>query len=123
MKLLILLGLVANSVAFAEIQTQKSCRDAVVEGKAMVGEYVSPESFSSRTFDSYNLTAEEFNSLDSDEQTEIYNQIKPIEIVVEDTVATLNRYIEYYTDSPYAFYYIDRVQRFREAKDALLNCK
>lgn len=123
MKLFIVLGLMATSTVFANETTQIECRDAVVNAKAHIGEYISPDSFSSRTFESYNMSANEFNNLTSQAQVNIYMQVKPIEIMVEETVNQMNSYIQRYSNSAYALYFVDTIQEYREFKDALLNCK
>jgi hypothetical protein len=120
MKILILLSLMVSTSLFAQTQ---SCRTAVVDAKTRLGEALSPDSFSSRDFESYNITASEFNAMNSDEQAEIYMQIKPLEVMVDEVIALLNRYIEHYKDSPYALMYADLLQELRGYKDNLINCE
>ena len=121
MKALILLSLMTSTSLFAQ---NKSCRDAVIDAKGRLGEALTADSFSSRNFESYNITATEFNEMSSVEQSEIYMQIKPLEVMVDEVVATLNRYIQHYNDSPYAnLYYADLLQELRQYKDSLINCE
>jgi hypothetical protein len=120
MKILILLGLMASTSLFAQNQ---SCRTAVVDAKARLGEALAADSFSSRDFETYNITVTEFNAMNSVEQAEIYMQLKPLSVMVEEVVALLNRYIEHYKDSPYTLMYADLLQELRFYKDNLLNCE
>jgi hypothetical protein len=119
MKLFILLGLITSSSLFAGTQT---CRSAVVDAKARLGETLAPDSFSSRKFESYNITVSEFNALSSQDQAEIYMQIKPLSVMVDEVIATLNRYIEHYSDGPYSLMYVDLLQELRGYKDDLFTC-
>ena len=120
MKILILLSIMVSTSLFAQTQ---SCRTAVVDAKARLGDSLGPNSFSSRNFESYNITASEFNAMDSKEQAEIYMQIKPLKVMVSEVIALLNRYIEHYKDSPYALMYADLLQELRDYKDNLINCE
>ena len=85
MKVLILLGLMTSTSLFAQ---NKSCRDAVIDAKARLGDTLATDSFSSRNFESYNITATEFNEMNSVEQSQIYMQIKPLAVMVDEVIAT-----------------------------------
>lgn len=127
MKVLILMALVASSSVFAENGTKTktksiSCRDAIIDAQKTLGNDLAVDSFSSMTFDEYDMTAVEFNTLDSEEQGEIYQQIKPIEVMVDETISDLNRYITHYNNSPYAFLYISEVDEMRDHRDSLRAC-
>jgi hypothetical protein len=124
MKVALLLTLLVSGNLFAgqsEID-KKDCRSAIVEAQNVLGNRVSPTSFSSRSFDSYNLTTAEFNDLDSRAQAEIYQQVKPLSVMLEETVSDLSRRIRSYSESFYAFFMVDEIAQMQEVRDGLRQC-
>ena len=124
MKVALLLTLLVSSNLFAgqsEID-KKDCRGAVVEAQSVLGNSVAATSFSSRSFDSYNLTVAEFNELDSEAQAEIYMQVKPLSVMVEETISDLNRRIRSYNESFYAFFMVDEIAQMQDIRDGLRQC-
>jgi hypothetical protein len=118
-KLLIALTFLTLSIsAFA-----KDCRQAVVDASVQLREPMSADEFSSRTFEDYNLTAREFNALSSKEQIEIYKQVKPLEVAVEEMIARVNRTINYlYNDIYTRIMNPDLIDGFRDTRDELRAC-
>lgn len=119
MKLLVLGILILSfNTVFA-----KECRQAIVDASVTLGEPLAPESFSTNTFDDFNITAEEFNSLPSFEQVNIYNRIKPIEVMVEEMVGRVNRTINYLNNDPfYRIFRVEVIDAFRAHRDELRAC-
>ena len=99
-----------------------SCRSAVVLAYASFGEKISEDDFSSSTFDELNITVEQFNILSSTEQDEIYKKVKPIEVMVQETIDTLNRYVNRYVGTFYEMYMLDELESWRSSRDGLRGC-
>lgn len=119
MKLLILSLLTLSlTQAFA-----KDCRSAIVDASVSLNEPLAPESFSTNTFADFNLNADEFNALPSTEQVDIYNRIKPIEVMVEEMVGRVNRTIEYLNNDPFIrMFRSELIDEFRAHRDELRAC-
>jgi len=113
------LSLIISANVFAD---QLPCRSAVVLAYASFNEKISEEEFSSTNFSELNMSYTQFNSLSSTEQDVIYRQIKPIEVMVEETIGKLNRYINRYVGTFYEMYMIDEIQNWRESRDNLRSC-
>ena len=120
MKVVIMLALLASGNLFAK--TEK-CRDAVVKAQKTLGKDMSASDFSTMTFEDYNITATEFNELSSEEQGEIYKQVKPLAVMVEETISDLSGAINYYLNSYYAMYMIDEIDDMRDQRDGLRACE
>ncbi len=120
MKVVIMLALLASGNLFAKTQ---NCRDAVVKAQKSLGKNISASDFSTMTFDDYNITASEFNDLTSEEQGEIYKQVKPLSVMVDETISDLSRSINYYANSYYAFYMMDEIDEMRDMRDGLRTCE
>jgi hypothetical protein len=100
-----------------------SCRDAVVEAYRSLGKKIEKDSFSDSNFSEFNITVEEFNSLSSEEQEEIYLRVKPIEIMVEETISDLNKQISRIAGSFYEFFMINELDDWRSKRDLLRSCE
>lgn len=112
-------------VLISQIQSvfAASCRDAVVDAYASLGKKIEKNSFSNSTFGDFNLSVEEFNALSSEEQEDIYMQIKPIEIMVEQSINDLNQQINRIAGSFYEFFMTDELQTWRASRDQLRSCE
>lgn len=119
MKAVLMLALLASGNLFAKSQ---DCRDVVVKAQRTLGNSISPNDFSTMSFDDYNITASEFNAMDSEQQAEIYQQVKPLQVMVDETISDLNRKINYYQNSYYAFFMIDEIDEMRDMRDSLRSC-
>jgi hypothetical protein len=119
MKVVIMLALLASGNLFAKTQT---CRDAVVDAQKILGNSISGNDFSTMNFEDYNITAAEFNELTSEEQGEIYQQVKPLQVMVDETISDLSRRINYYMNSYYSFFYTDEIAQMQETRDGLRSC-
>lgn len=117
---LTLLSLLLTSVSFAN--ESNSCRKLVVAAYKSLGEDISEDSFSSSSFEELNLSAEDFNVLSSEEQSEIYTMIKPMSVMVEETIGKLNGYINRYAGTIYEFYLVDELEAWRTYRDLLRTC-
>ena len=71
---------------------------------------------------SWNIKSE-FNELSSEEQGEIYKQVKPLAVMVEETISDLSGAINYYLNSYYAMYMIDEIDDMRDQRDGLRACE
>lgn len=100
-----------------------SCRSEVVLAYASLGEKIAEDSFSNSTFEELNVTYTEFNLLSSSEQDEIYMQIKPLEVMVEETIGKLNRYINRYVGTYYELFMADEISQWRTHRDNLRKCE
>lgn len=118
-KLLVFLILVAQS----QIALATSCRDAVVIAYESFGGHLPKDSFSNSEFKDYNLSIEEFNALSSEEQEKIYMQIKPIELMVEETIGIINQRIGSVAGTFYELFMADKLQLWREARESLKSCQ
>jgi hypothetical protein len=118
-RLLIALTFLSLSItAFA-----KDCRQAVVDASIQLRDPISAGSFSNRTFKDYNLNAEEFNKLTSEEQVEIYRQVKPLEVAVEEMIARVTRTVNYLNNDIYTrIMNPDLIEQFRVIRDELRAC-
>lgn len=119
MKVVVMLALLASGNLFANTQ---DCRDAVVKAQKTLGNNVSADEFSTMTFEDYNITASEFNELSSEDQGEIYKQVKPLEVMVDETISDLSRRINYYLNSYYAYFMTDEIDEMRDQRDGLRSC-
>lgn len=121
MKLFLLLSLLVSTAAFTA-ETAKDCREAIVEAKLVLGQAIEKDSFSSNQFSDFNISISEFNEMSPEEQSNIYVQVKPLSIMVEEVRAEINSNIGYIQDSPYAFFYVDELAILRETRDVLIAC-
>lgn len=100
-----------------------SCRDAVVEASAALGQPIEADSFSIRSPEEFTMSDVIFNALSETEQETIYMEYMPIEAMVAKMRAKLNGQISYINDSPFgALFYADALQRLRAKRDALVSC-
>jgi len=102
--------------------TPLSCRYAVVEAYASMKVIVEPYSFSSLTFTELNLTAAQINDLDVLEQVNIYNQLKPMTISIENAIGSLNYNIRKISGTAYEFLLLDQLIDMRAKRDQLRSC-
>lgn len=112
----------ANTDSAADSKA-KPCRQAVVQAQATLGNNIEESSFSSYTFESLNISVTEFNQLDSAEQIEIYNQVKPIDVMVDSTIRDLTNSINEYVGTFYEFYMTDEISGWRDQRDSLRSCE
>lgn len=101
---------------------KKSCRNAVVEAKKILGEVVDPDSFSTKTFADLGLSVEEFNELSIEEQQKLYRLITPMPVMVESTIAALNNNIAEYSGTLFEIIFADMLMNMRAARDNLKIC-
>ena len=120
--LLLAITFAALGNTYASDESPKSCRLAVVLAYLSVGEDINPGAFSNSSFDQLNITIDDFNAMSSEEQDAIYMRVKPIEVMVEETIMKLSRYIDRYLGSPYEAYLIDEINAWRDARSALRSC-
>ncbi|MAZ47035.1 MAG: hypothetical protein CME65_00640 [Halobacteriovoraceae bacterium] len=120
-KTLCMLMLVTSAIA-SEGQAAE-CRDAVVAGFAALDQSIERESFSTGSFDQFELSPEQYNALTPAEQVEIYQKIKPLPVMVQETIDLLNGNIGQVAGTIYEFFLIDELARWREARDGLRQCE
>lgn len=120
MKIVIMLALLASGNLFANTQ---NCRDAVVKAQKTLGHDISANEFSTMSFNDYNVTALEFNELSSEQQAEIYKQVKPLQVMVDETISDLSGAITYYLNSYYATYMQNKIDEMRDMRDGLRTCE
>ena len=113
----VLLALSCNVIA-GEI----NCRDAVVAGYAALKQEIDRDSFSQGEFEDFDLTPEQYNALSSEQQVVIYQHIKPLVVMVEETITRLNQSIERIVGTFYELYMTDDLQRWRAGRDQLRSC-
>ena len=102
----------------------KDCRSAIVDASVALNDPLSPESFSTNTFADFNITPSEFNALSSEEQVAIYDRIKPLEVKVEEMIASVNGTINYLNRDPYIrLFRSELIDQFRAHRDTLRNCE
>ena len=114
-------GLIAL-VLLSQTTQAMDCRDAIVSAYHILGEQISSEEFSNAQFSDFNITVEEFNELDSTEQEIIYRRVKPIEVMVEESIARLNGKINRVKGTFYEFFLADELQEWRAKRDDLRSC-
>lgn len=117
MKLLVFSLILASTNVFA-----MDCRDAVVAGYAAVNVSIDADEFSQLSFEELELTPALYNALPPAEQEEIYRQIKPLEVMVEETISMLNSRINRVVGSYYEFFMIDELEQWRSSRDELRAC-
>lgn len=109
------------TTAYAADETQ--CRNEVVAAYTSLGESINANDFSNRTFTELEISYQEFNLLSSQEQDEIYMQVKPLEVMIEETIGKLNRYINRYAGTFYEMFMLDEIDEWRTHRDALRKCQ
>lgn len=117
-KLVLTLVLVTQST----LLLANDCRDAVVEAYQSIGVAVERDSFSNSNFEDFNISIDEFNLLDSEQQQSIYVQIRPLEDMVQATIAAVNSKIARYAGTFYEIYVIDKLELWRGQVDKLKVC-
>ena len=110
-------------ISFSGFTAELSCRKLVVVAHKSVGEEIEENSFSSERFESFRMTAAEFNALDLEAQEKIYMKVKPMEAMVAETINMLNRYISRYVGSPYELQLTDELEFWRLVRGKLRECK
>jgi len=121
--LLVALSIMTFSITASAAPEAKDCREAIVDVSIELGSPMSPTSFSSREFSEYNITVSEFNALTSAEQIEIYQQVKPLSVMVEEMVARVNRTITYLNNDLYTrMFRSEVIDQYRELRDELRAC-
>lgn len=115
------LSLFSTSI-FAEDARTKECRDSIVSAYLAVGINMPADSFSNAKFEDFNISVEDFNALNSKEQELIYMKIKPIQVVTQDAINTINRYINRYAGTFYEVYMADELTLWRLQRDNMRNC-
>ncbi len=101
------------------VSDEAVCRESVVSSYRTFGFIIKPNSFSSKTFADFNITPEEFNELELDEQIKIYQQIKPLEVVAQETIDVLNSKISRISGSPIEYLMLDALEKWRSNRDNL----
>ena len=119
MKLLIMLAIIMSGNVFAE---SNECRELIVKAQKSLGNEIETDSFSTTRFEDLNISISEFNAMDSEVQSDIYMQVKPLSVMVEETISDLNKTIQYYAESFYAFFMIDELEEMRSVRDSLRKC-
>lgn len=117
--LLILISISAIGTASAN----EFCRSLVVDTYNIVGAKIDPLSFSSTTFEELNISIDEFNVMDSEDQQTIYDLVKPMSVMVEDTIGQINSIIERYSDTPLEFLYSREIKALRGLETQLRSCE
>ena len=72
----------------------KTCRAAIVDGYKVLEVELDPQSFSTKKFEDFKISTEEFNALAADQQLAIYEQIMPLEIMIERAKMELDSEIQ-----------------------------
>ncbi len=98
------------------------CREAVVQGYESLGLKISAFSFSSAKFEDFNLTVKEFNKLPAQEQERIYTLIRPLEVMVQETINMINGKINRIAGTFYEYMYLDELEEMRKSRDQLRAC-
>jgi len=117
--LILAITFLSSLSAFAQT---KDCRTSVVDAYKSLGETIQADDFSSSEFNELNITHLEFNALTSKQQELIYMQVKPLEVMVEETIQKLNRYIERYVGTYYELYMASEIEDWRKKRDSLRSC-
>lgn len=117
-KVLVFLIIVTQAQAVFAI----NCRDAIVEGHEALGKKIDRNSFSNSTFSDFNMSVDQFNVLSSEEQEEIYSKIRPIEVMVEQTISDLNRKIDRIAGTFYEIFMGEELELWRDKRDQLRSC-
>lgn len=120
---LILSLLLLGQVAIVKEGKAADCRDSVVEAYTALDMTIERESFSTGSFDQFELTPEQYNALTPAEQEEIYKMIKPLQVMVQETIDLLNGNIRQVAGTVYEFFLTDELARWREARDGLRQCE
>jgi hypothetical protein len=107
---------------FAEDDSTQACRASIVAAYSAVGINMPADSFSNSNFEDFNISVEDFNALSSTEQEIIYMKVKPIEVVTQGAINTINRYINRYAGTFYEVYMADELTLWRLQRDNMRNC-
>lgn len=100
-----------------------TCRDAVVDAYASIDIQIDRDSFSTANFEDISLGVEDFNQLSPEEQNVIYNQIKPMEVMVESTIFVLNSKLSRYLGTFYEIYMTEKIKLWRKNIAKLRSCE
>lgn len=117
--------LLANGAFAATIQEAfaKNCRQSIVEARQALRSPLAPADFSSLDKNSFRLSARRFNSLSADEQAKIYMKLKPLAVMVDETVQEISSTINYLSRDPYASLFRAQIlQNLRQSREELRNC-
>ena len=121
--LLLILNLsIFSTSALANGTSKLDCREVIVDAYSSVGINMAADSFSNAKFGDFNISIEEFNALNSREHEVIYMRIKPMEVVAESAINTINRYINRYVGTFYEVYMADELSTWRLQRDNVRNC-
>ena len=102
---------------------EAECRQTVVDSYRTFGIIIRTDSFSSARFEDMELTAEQFNALELDVQILIYRQVKPLEVVAQETIDILNSKISRISGSSVEYLMLDALTKWRALRESLrLNC-
>ncbi len=99
-----------------------SCRDQIVSAYELIGVQIKADSFSSTSFEELGLSFEEFNELPSEKQEEIYSQIRPLEVMVEQVIFDLNAKIDEVAGTFYEFFMGAELEAWRLKRAELRKC-
>ena len=98
------------------------CRTAVVQAYDSLDTKIDGDSFSNADFADFNVSVEEFNDLSTQEQEEIYIQVRPLEVMVLTTIHLLDAQISRYAGTFYEIYVIEELKKWRSNVDKLRSC-
>lgn len=116
--LVALLSLTISTTSFAT----DSCRALIVDSYISLGANISPMSFSSMSFEDFNISIEEFNALSAENQQAIYTLIKPLSLSVEEAIAALSSIIDRFTGTIFEIEYKDELEALKEQRELLRKC-
>lgn len=102
---------------------KKSCRQIIVSAKKYLGDEIAANSFSVSTFQEEQISIDHFNSLSSIEQEAIYMRIKPLKIMVSDTIKEISLLLNRFKGSKEEIAYYQYFSLLRLTRDDLRNCK
>ena len=117
-RLLVLLLLITQT----QNALASSCRDAIVSAYSALGSSIDKDSFSNYKFNEFNISNEYFNRLTPEEQDKIYKQIKPLEIMTEETLSLINQQINDVAGTYAEFFMYDNLESWRNARAELRSC-
>jgi len=98
------------------------CRAKVVAAYGLLEKPIDADNFSTNSLADLGLSIEEINNLNPQEQAVIYDQVKPLDVVIEETIDELSSRIDQVVGTFYEFFMAEQLQQWRAQREELRVC-
>ncbi|MDP7321128.1 MAG: hypothetical protein QF441_10995 [Bacteriovoracaceae bacterium] len=118
---LFVLGLLLTITQLANAQ-KANCKLIVIEAYDSLNITISEDGFSSLSFEELNMSIDEFNSLDTATQEELYQKLMPLQTAILHAINALTATINRYSGPMYEAYFGDQVLTWHQNRQRLQKC-